>query len=520
LFKTFEMSKRLQTPESILYQDSIQHHGAQVSDSGALVVRTGTFTGRSPKDRYIVRDAITDQQVWWGSVNQPISTGDTEVLESALRLYLSDKEPYERYSYLGWAPEYQISVHTVCEYPWSDLFVRNMMIQPTEEQLSGFAADWTVLCAPGFEADPTIHGVARKNFTILNFSKKLVLIGGSGYTGEIKKGMFSALNFLYPTQSGILPMHCSANEGQSGDVALFFGLSGTGKTTLSTAPDRSLIGDDEHGWTADGQVFNFEGGCYAKVIDLNADKEPEIFRAIKQGALLENLGLNPDGSPQFTDRSITENTRVSYPLNHIPQAKVPAVGATPKTIFFLTADATGVLPPLAQLTPSQAAYYFICGYTSKIAGTEQGITEPVPNFSACFGAPFMPLHPVKYAQMLSEHIAAQGVQVWLVNTGWIQGGYGVGPRIPLKYTRALIQAVLDGYWSSKDHAMIADPVFGFKLPDSCPGIPSEVLHPDLGWSDAAALSAARKKLAGWFNNHFAQFSADAPEELIAAGPRI
>ena len=400
------------------------------------------------------------------------------------------------------------------------MFAYNMFLRPTETELQTFSADWTVINAPGFMADAAIDGTRQHNFAILNFSKKIALIGGTGYTGEIKKGIFSALNFILPIYKNTLPMHCSANVGAEGDTAIFFGLSGTGKTTLSTDPNRSLIGDDEHGWTAENTIFNFEGGCYAKVINLSAAQEPEIFGAIKKGAILENVKMDENGVVDFSDTSITQNTRVSYPIYHIDNIKSPSIGHNPKNIFFLTADAFGVLPPISKLTPSQAAYHFISGYTAKIAGTEAGVTEPVPSFSACFGAPFMPLHPTRYAEMLSNKMKEAGVNVWLINTGWSGGKYGIGKRIPLKYTRAMINAVLEGklgdYTYEEYHI---HSVFGVAQPRTCPGVPTELLSPRATWNDDDAYYETAFKLSNAFRHNFKQFVEFANEEIRRAGPQ-
>ena len=410
---------------------------------GAIAINTGEFTGRSPMDRFIVKDAITKDEMWWGDINIPFGSDNFDKLYDKVVSYLSEKEIFVRDSYACADPNYKLNIRVVNEYPWSNMFAYNMFLRPTTKELVDFLPEWTVINAPGFMADASMDGTRQHNFAILNFTKKIALIGGTGYTGEIKKGIFSALNFILPVFKNKLPMHCSANVGKNKDTAIFFGLSGTGKTTLSADPERKLIGDDEHGWTNENTVFNFDGGCYAKAIDLSEDKEPEIYHAIKKGAILENIIMDKHGVIDFSDTSITQNTRVSYPIEHIENIQKPSIGKNPKNIFFLTADAFGVLPPISKLTPSQAAYHFISGYTAKVAGTEAGVTEPVPSFSACFGAPFMPLHPTRYAEMLSKKMKEAGVNVWLVNTGWSGGQYGVGKRIALKYTRAMITAVLN-----------------------------------------------------------------------------
>ena len=485
-----------------------------------LAVNTGEFTGRSPQDRFIVKDDITKDRIWWGDINIPFESDKFQKLYDKVVDYLSEKEVYVRDSYACADNDYRLNIRVINEYPWSNMFAYNMFLRPTENELENFEPEWTVVNAPGFMADAKIDGTRQHNFAILDFTRKIALIGGTGYTGEIKKGIFSALNFILPVFKNTLPMHCSANVGKDGDTAIFFGLSGTGKTTLSTDQNRSLIGDDEHGWTSENSVFNFEGGCYAKVINLSAAQEPEIYGAIKKGAILENVILDDNRNVDFADTSITQNTRVSYPIYHIENIKKPSVGNNPKNIFFLTADAFGVLPPISKLTPSQAAYHFISGYTAKVAGTEAGVVEPQPSFSACFGAPFMPLHPTKYAEMLSKKMKDAGVNVWLVNTGWTGGPYSVGTRIKLKYTRAMINAVLDGdlglynYENYHIHS-----VFGVAQPRSCPGVPSDVLSPKTTWNDDEAYYKMAFKLSNEFRNNFKQFERYASEEIRRGGPQ-
>ncbi|MGB5555950.1 MAG: phosphoenolpyruvate carboxykinase (ATP), partial [Flavobacteriaceae bacterium] len=470
-----------------LHEITLEKGMGKEASSGALAVNTGEFTGRSPLDRFIVKDEITSEKVWWGNINIPFETEKFDLLYDKVIAYLNEKELYVRDCYACADANYRMNIRVINEYPWSNMFAYNMFIRPTNEELKQFDPEWTVVNAPGFMANAEVDGTRQHNFAILNFSKKIALIGGTGYTGEIKKGIFSALNFILPVFNKTLPMHCSANVGQDGNTAIFFGLSGTGKTTLSTDVSRKLIGDDEHGWNNENAVFNFEGGCYAKVINLAEENEPEIFGAIKKGALLENVIMNDAGEVDFADTSITQNTRVSYPIYHIDNVQRPSIGKNPKNIFFLTADAFGVLPPISKLTPSQAAYHFISGYTAKVAGTEAGVVEPVPNFSACFGAPFMPLHPAKYAEMLSKKMKNAGVNVWLVNTGWTGGPYGVGTRMKLKYTRAMINAVLNGDLGlySYDNYHIHS-VFGVAQPRECPGVPTDVLSPRTTWNDDEA----------------------------------
>jgi phosphoenolpyruvate carboxykinase (ATP) len=486
---------RYQLSSDELHTETLKKEQGVASSLGAIAVNTGEFTGRSPKDRFIVKDAATKDEVWWSDINLPFDSDKFDALYNKVATYLSGKEIFVRDSYACADEDYKLNIRVVNEYPWSNMFAYNMFLRPTEAELKGFDPEWTVVNAPGFMADPEVDGTRQHNFAILNFTRKIALIGGTGYTGEIKKGIFSALNFILPIYKNTLPMHCSANIGKEGDTAIFFGLSGTGKTTLSTDPDRSLIGDDEHGWTAENTVFNFEGGCYAKVINLSQEQEPEIFAAIKKGAILENVVMDKKGIIDFADTSITQNTRVSYPIYHIDNIQQPSIGKNPKNIFFLTADAFGVLPPISKLTPSQAAYHFISGYTAKVAGTEAGVTEPTPSFSACFGAPFMPLHPTKYAEMLSKKMQDTGVNVWLINTGWSGGKYGVGRRMPLKYTRAMISAVLNGDLGSyKYEDYHIHSVFGVAQPRSCPGVPSELLSPKATWNNDVAYYETAFKL--------------------------
>ena len=507
------------TPDQ-LQEETLEKGQGKVASSGALAVNTGEFTGRSPMDRFIVKDSITEDKVWWGNINIPFDADKFQKLYDKVTAYLSNKEVFVRDSFACADENYKLNIRVINEYPWSNMFAYNMFLRPTEDELKDFTPEWTVVNAPGFMANPEVDGTRQHNFAILDFTRKIALIGGTGYTGEIKKGIFSALNFILPVYKNTLPMHCSANVGKDGDTAIFFGLSGTGKTTLSTDPDRSLIGDDEHGWTAENTVFNFEGGCYAKVINLSGEQEPEIFGAIKKGAILENVIMNDEGEVDFEDTSITQNTRVSYPIHHIENIRVPSTGENPKNIFFLTADAFGVLPPISKLTPAQAAFHFISGYTAKVAGTEAGITEPVPSFSACFGAPFMPLHPTKYAEMLSKKMKDANVNVWLINTGWTGGSYGVGSRIKLKYTRAMISAVLNGdlgLYNYKDYHIHS--VFGVAQPRTCPGVPDEVLSPRATWKDDKEYYKTAFKLANAFRENFEKFESYASEEIRRGGPQ-
>ena len=506
------------SPEK-LQAETLKKGMGKETNNGTLALNTGKFTGRSPQDRFLVKDNYTQDKVWWGKVNKPISPENFDSLQQEMVKYLSNKELYARDGYVCADPKYKMNVRTITEYPWSNMFVYNMFLRPNEEELKNFNEEWLVLCAPGYVApNPKAVGIRQGNFSILNFTKKVALIGGSAYTGEMKKGIFSALNMILPTDKNVLPMHCSANVGEDGDTAIFFGLSGTGKTTLSADPNRKLIGDDEHGWTAENTIFNFEGGCYAKVIDLTEDNEPEIFRAIKPGAILENVIFNKDGDVDYEDSSITQNTRVSYPIYHIDNIQQPSYASNPKNIFFLTCDAFGVLPPVSKLTPGQAAYHFISGYTAKVAGTEAGITEPVPSFSACFGEPFMPLHPTVYAEMLSKKMQEAGVNVWLINTGWSAGPYGVGSRIKLKYTRAMITAILEGELEKMDYEQ--HPIFGLMMPKSCPNVPTEILDPMNTWENKSAYISKSIQLAHSFHLNFEKFANQASETIIEGGPLI
>lgn len=507
-----------QLPPEELQELTIEKGQGVEASSGALAVNTGEFTGRSPKDRFIVKDEITKDEVWWGDVNIPFDPDKFDALYEKVVDYLSGKEIFVRDSYACADDKYRLNIRVITEYPWSNMFAHNMFLRPEEEELKNFKEEWLIVNAPGFEADPDKDGTRQHNFAILNFSKKIALIGGTGYTGEIKKGIFSALNFILPVFKNTLPMHCSANVGEDGDTAIFFGLSGTGKTTLSADPERQLIGDDEHGWTKENRIFNFEGGCYAKVINLSEENEPDIFRAIKPGAILENVVLNEEGEVDFENTSITQNTRVSYPIYHIKDVKEPSIGENPKNIFFLTADAFGVLPPISKLTPGQAAYHFISGYTAKVAGTEAGIDEPLPSFSACFGAPFMPLHPTRYAEMLSAKMKEANVNVWLINTGWTGGPYGVGSRMKLRYTREMISSALEG--KLDDVPFEQHPVFGLAMPTECENVPSEVLNPRNTWKDKEAYDKKAQELANSFKRNFEKFEAQANEEILSGGPRI
>ncbi len=506
------------SPDELIEQ-TISRGQGKLNNTGALCVSTGKFTGRSPKDKFIVVDDITSPSINWNNFNQQIDEKYYHLLHKKMMDYFSSqKEIWVRDSIACAHINYKLNIRVVNENPWSNLFAYNLFLRPTSEQLKTFEPDWHIFQAPGFFADPKTDGVPNSNFAIVSFKHKTILIGGTGYTGEMKKGIFTVLNYLLPQEQNVLSMHCSTNVGKDGDVAVFFGLSGTGKTTLSADPNRKLIGDDEHGWTEDS-VFNFEGGCYAKCIDLSEEKEPEIFRAIKQGALVENITFFT-GTDQidFHSKTITENTRVSYPLNFISNALEPSVAGQPKNIFFLTCDASGVLPPVAKLTKGQAMYQFISGYTAKVAGTETGIKDPKSTFSACFGAPFIPLHPAKYAEMLGKKINEEHVHVWLVNTGWTGGGFGTGNRIKLNYTRAIISAALSGKLNMAQYETM--PIFNFEIPTLCEGVPSEILNPKNTWTDKAAYDEKLRSLAEQFRNNFKEYAYGSGEEILAAAPKV
>jgi phosphoenolpyruvate carboxykinase (ATP) len=471
---------------------------AQLIANGALNARTGKYTGRSPKDKFIVVRPEYESLIDWGPVNQRMEPAVFEHLLARLTAYLHNRPLYVQDCLVGADPRYQLPIRVITEYAWHNLFAKQLFIRPSQEELQGFRPRFTVLSAPGFKADPTIDGTRSEVVVALDFRRRLVLIAGTAYAGEIKKSIFTVMNFLLP-QQGVFPMHCSANVGAAGDVALFFGLSGTGKTSLSADPERRLIGDDEHGWTDDG-VFNFEGGCYAKCIRLSRENEPQIWDAIRFGSITENVVFDPDTRvPNYDDDSITENTRAAYPLDYIAGAVIPSRGGHPQHLFFLTCDAFGVLPPISRLSVEQAMEMFLLGYTAKVAGTERGITEPQMTFSACFGAPFLPMHPHRYAQMLGERLERHAAQVWLVNTGWTGGPYGVGSRIPIRYTRAMIRAAMRGALDAVPYRQ--DPIFGLAVPLECPDVPSELLDPRHTWQDKAAYDQKAHWLAEQMQAH-------------------
>jgi phosphoenolpyruvate carboxykinase (ATP) len=508
-----------QTDSAALIEQTVKLGQGKISATGALCVHTGKFTGRSPENKYIVEDPISKGVVDWGGFNHPINEKYFIQLRDKIITHLNNqKEVWVRDVKACADPSFETRIRVYTELPWVDLFVSNMFIenkQPASSK-SEIIPEWIILQAPSFEADPLIDGTQDKNFSIISFTHKQIIIGGSGYTGEIKKGIFSVLNLILPHFHKVLSMHCSANIGMAGDVALFFGLSGTGKTTLSADKERKLIGDDEHGWGAHS-VFNFEGGCYAKTVKLNPASEPEIYGAIKTGALLENVvfftGTN---QVNYDDTSITENTRVSYPINYITNHISPSIGGIPKNIFFLTCDANGVLPPISKLNKEQAMYQFISGYTAKIAGTEEGIKMPKSTFSACFGAPFMPLHPGVYAKLLGEKLEKQHCTVWLINTGWTGGPYGTGERISLKATRTMIQSVLNG--AIEKQAFTVFPVFNFQIPSAIEGVDSTLLDPINTWADKSSFEIHIKKLATEFTANFKRFEPGLSPDIIAAGP--
>jgi phosphoenolpyruvate carboxykinase (ATP) len=503
-------------PTVRLVERAIVRGEGKLTDHGAFVAVTTPHTGRSPKDKFVVDESGCSADVWWDA-NARMTEGAFDLLHQDVCSYLSGQELQVQDLFAGADQTFRLPVRFITPNAWHAHFVRNMFIEPRSADLVGFDPGFTVLHAPEFKADPARHGTNSGTFIVLNFAKRVVLIGGTRYAGEMKKSIFSVLNYLLPPQ-GVLPMHCSANVGSAGDTAIFFGLSGTGKTTLSADPTRQLIGDDEHGWS-DGGVFNFEGGCYAKVIRLSPEGEPEIYAASQRfGTVLENVVLNKDtGAPEFDDDSITENTRSSYPIDFIPNHLPSGVGGHPEAVVFLTADAFGVLPPIARLTPEQAMYHFLSGYTAKVAGTERGVTEPTATFSACFGAPFLPRHPGVYAEMLGTKISRHGATVWLVNTGWTGGPYGVGSRMKLGFTRAMVQAALSGQLANAE--FVADPIFRFAVPTDVPGVPGDVLQPRGTWSDVNAYDEQARKLAGMFRDNFEQYADRVSEDVRNAGPR-
>lgn len=505
---------------SILYKQALLYEAdAVIASSGALVVNSGLKTGRSPKDKRIVEHPDSKDNIWWGNINMPITEHTFDINRERAIDYLNMLERiYVIDGFAGWDPKERIKVRIICTRPYHALFMWNMLIRPTQEELENFGEpDYVIFNAGGFPANHNTPGMSSKTSVNLSFERQEFVILGTEYAGEMKKGVFTVMNYIMP-KKGILSMHCSANEGDDGDVAVFFGLSGTGKTTLSADQSRQLIGDDEHCWTDDG-VFNIEGGCYAKAIDLTPESEPEIYGAIKYGTVLENMTYDKRTHEiDFSDTSLTLNTRASYPLEYIPNVKIPAVGGHPNNIILLTADAFGALPPVSKLTPQQAMYHFISGYTAKVAGTEMGVTEPTATFSACFGAAFLVWHPSIYAELLAEKMEKHGTSAWLVNTGWTGGAHGVGKRISLQNTRAIINAIHDG--SLNDVEYVTDPRFGLSVPTSCPGVPSEILTPKNTWADKEAYDAQALKLAKLFNENFKKYEEGSSDEIIAAGPSV
>lgn len=506
------------TPEELI-QDTLRMGEGILNDTGALVIQTGEFTGRSPKDKYTVKDDITANTINWNDFNIPMEPKNFDIIFEKVTNYINAlPEIWVRDCYACADQRYRLNIRTVNEKPWNNLFAYNMFLRPTENELEQFKPDWHILSVPGLLLNPKECGTRQHNAAVVSFKHKLILIAGTGYTGETKKGIFTILNYILPHEKNVLSMHCSANVGKNGDTAIFFGLSGTGKTTLSADPNRKLIGDDEHGWTNDS-IFNFEGGCYAKTINLTEEKEPAIFNAVKPGALVENVKFFQGTKKiNFDDGSITENTRVSYPLDFIDNAMEPSIGGLPKNIFFLTCDAFGVLPPIAKLSPGQAMYQFISGYTAKVAGTEAGVTEPKPTFSACFGAPFLPLHPGTYAKMLGEKMQQNNVNVWMINTGWTGGPYGIGNRMKLNFTRAMITAALDNQLNAV--SFVTDPVFGMSIPTECPDVPSAILNPRNTWANKDAYDEKAKYLAGLFVKNFEKYATGVTAEILAAAPKL
>ncbi|NUM30716.1 MAG: phosphoenolpyruvate carboxykinase (ATP) [Bacteroidetes bacterium] len=489
-----------------------------ITSSGSLAADTGEFTGRSPKDKFVVDDSTTANSVWWGDVNKKIDTKSFDNLLEKVLKHLENKSLYIRNSFACANPNYRLNIEVVTETAYQNIFANNLFLRPTSDDLDTQTPEWLIIAAPSFKANPSEDNTRQHNFTIINFEKKIILIGGSGYTGEIKKGIFTVLNFVLPHNRKVLSMHCSANIGKNGDTAIFFGLSGTGKTTLSADPNRKLIGDDEHGWDNE-TVFNFEGGCYAKCVDLSEEKEPQIWKAIKRGALEENVRFYPNSNKvNYSDISVTENTRVAYPIDFVDNIAVPSIGKAPENIFFLTADAFGVLPPISKLTPAQAMYHFISGYTAKVAGTEAGVTEPQATFSACFGKAFLPLHPATYAEMLGEKLKANpNINVWLVNTGWSGGPFGVGSRMKLSYTRAMITAALEHKLDNID--FVTHKIFGLAMPVNCPDVPSELLNPENTWQNKVDYLKMANHLSDLFNNNFKQYADGCSEEILNAAPK-
>ena len=501
-----------------LYEHAVRRREGLIAEGGPLLVHTGHHTGRSPQDKFIVREPSSEERIWWAKYNKPIEPANFDHLHRRMQAYLQGNELFVQDVFVGADPRFRKHVRVITEYAWHSLFSRIMFIVPDDEALASHTPEFTILDAPRFHSIPEEEGTRSEVFILMNLAKKLVLIGGTSYAGEIKKSVFTLMNYLMPLRD-VLPMHCSANVGVAGDVALFFGLSGTGKTTLSSEPERTLIGDDEHGWSDRG-IFNFEGGCYAKTIRLSPEGEPEIYKTTRMfGTVLENVAIDPTTRHlDLDDESLTENTRAAYPISFVPNASTTGLAGHPRAIIFLTADAFGVMPPIARLTPDQAMYHFLAGYTAIVAGTEKGITEPKATFSTCFGAPFMVLRPTVYAEMLGKRIAQHGTAVWLVNTGWSGGAYGEGQRIKLAHTRAMVRAALRGFLDSVPTT--PDPIFGVQVPAQVPGVPAEILQPRATWRDPAAYDASAKNLARMFAAAFAEFAPHVPASVRAAAPRV
>ena len=502
----------------LLYEEIIRRGEAMLAENGPIVVYTGKCTGRSPKDKFFVHEPSSQGHIWWENTNKPFDPDQFEHLKARILEYFSQKELFGQDCYGGADPAYRFPARIITDTAWGSLFAYNMFLHPDGGSSKDFSPEFTVLVATGFEAEPEIDGTRSDVVVALHLGQKLALIAGTRYAGEIKKTVFTVLNYLFPLK-GIFPMHCAANLGGQGDTAIFFGLSGTGKTTLSANPNRRLIGDDEHGWSDTG-IFNFEGGCYAKVIRLSAEDEPQIYAITQRfGTVLENVIIDPDTrQTDLNDATITENTRASYRLDEVENYEPSGMGGHPRNVIFLTADAFGILPPVARLTPEQAMYYFLSGYTAKVAGTEKGVKEPQATFSTCFGAPFMVHHPMVYARLLGEKIRQHGAQCWLVNTGWTGGPYGEGRRMPIAYSRAVIDAILSG--GLDDVSTLPDPIFGVQVPQSCPGVAAEVLNPRSTWADPQRYDDQARKLAGMFSANFAQFAGAVPVDVRDAGPRL
>lgn len=514
-----QLEQLLSSPKTVhqlsvpsLVERALMNQEGELTDTGALSVQTGKYTGRSPKDKFIVDEPSVRNTIDWGPVNQPISQNTFKALYEKVLYYLQQKEVrYASNGFVGADPNYQLPITYINEFAWHHLFARQLFIREGQSTKTN-QEPFTIVSAPTFKADPAVDGTNSEAFVMISFEERVVLIGGTEYAGEMKKSMFSVMNYLMPEEN-VLPMHCSANTNENGETALFFGLSGTGKTTLSASNHRSLIGDDEHGWTETG-IFNIEGGCYAKCINLSQEQEPQIWNAISFGAVLENVAVE-EGKANYDDSSLTENTRAAYPIEAIPNALKPSVAGSPTAIIFLTADAFGVLPPISKLTKEQAMYHFLSGYTSKLAGTERGITQPEATFSTCFGAPFLPRKPETYAAMLGEKIEANDVDVFLVNTGWTGGSYGTGSRMKLRYTRAMVEAALQGELNQVETE--TDPIFGLHMPTRCPGVPDELMNPRNAWADKEAYDQTAKSLANQFADNFSRFSS-AKESIKQAGP--